>query len=518
MRRVRLTPGSTPWLLAHELRLSSRVLTTTPAGRRALIIISVVILGVALFGGFPLALWLSHVAVRESPVLVMGLDIALMAIFSLELSQTLSFATTAFFERGDLDLLFSSPLAPRKVLAARAVAIATAPFLWFAALLSLIVIPMALVGQPRWLAVYPVLIGVSLLAAAAGIALAMSLFDLIGARRTRTVGQLLAAVLGAAAFLCGQIPNLLPHHGRALLAAVSSWASGGAFAHPSPLTWPAEAVLGAPGPLAGFVLACAAVFALTTGSLGRRFAANAAIAIGTESGSRKAPGRAVTARGFQGGLLAILLRKELRLLVRDPTLLSQVLLRAVYLLPLTLLMLKQTSGSENQGVLGGLRLAGLAGVVTVLAGQLSGSLAWITLSGEDSTELLASAPVRSLQVRMGKLAAALLPVALTLGVPLGVLTVLSPWVGVCADLGVVAASVSACLVNLWFEKPLPRKTFRNRGGGSAIVAIAELFIGMAWGVTAFLAAFGSLWALLLLALSLGTMGVMSRFARPLRAY
>jgi ABC-2 type transport system permease protein len=104
----------------------------------------------------------------------------------------------AFFERGDLDLLLSSPLPSRRVLTVRAVGIATTPFLWFAAILTIVILPLAAVGEVRWLAVYPMLAAIALLASATGVSLAMALFRLLGARRTRTVGQLIAAFIGAA--------------------------------------------------------------------------------------------------------------------------------------------------------------------------------------------------------------------------------------------------------------------------------------------------------------------------------
>ena len=97
----------------------------------------------------------------------------------------------------------------------RAVAIATVPFLWFAAILTIGALPLAVLGQPRWLTVYPVLAAIALLASAAGLGMAMGLFKLIGARATRTVGQLMAALIGASFFLVSQSRYFLPDGGRA---------------------------------------------------------------------------------------------------------------------------------------------------------------------------------------------------------------------------------------------------------------------------------------------------------------
>lgn len=240
------TPGSIPWLLANELRLSYRARSKS---KKTLYIVAAVFAGLTLVVGLPLALFLRHLPLRETPGVLLTLDAILLVVFTLILSQTLTMATIGFFERGDLDLLLSSPLPPRRVLTVRAVGIAVAPLLWFASLITIVVLPAALVGQPRWLTAYPVLIALALLASTAGMGLAMALFGLIGARRTRVFGQLLAAVIGAAFFLIGQARNLLPDHGSKLFGDMMRWADGGAMQPGAPLTWPAMALLGHPLPL-----------------------------------------------------------------------------------------------------------------------------------------------------------------------------------------------------------------------------------------------------------------------------
>jgi ABC-2 type transport system permease protein len=379
-------------------------------------------------------------------------------------------------------------------------------------------------GQPRWLAGYPVLASIALLAAAAGLSLAMGLFKLIGARATRTVGQLLAAIIGASFFLISQSRNFLPDGGRRLFGGVFGWAESGVFDPGAPLSWPARAVFGEPTPLLAFIGASVLIFMGVAAGLGRRFSADASVAAGVDSGSTQVSSRTVSARSFGGGVFVTMMRKELRLLVRDPTLLSQVLLRTLYVLPLTFVMVKGAGQSPSQHIsqvaamVGALRLASLAGAVTFMAGQVAGSLAWITISAEDAPELLACAPVDGGVVRRAKLAATMIPVAILLALPLGALLWLAPWVGACAILGAIAASASAGLINLWFEKPTPRKAFRNRRGGSVLGAIAETLVCLGWGVTAGMAAAMTPWALIPAAASLVALGVLYGLSDPNRAY
>ena len=271
-------------------------------GSLNLIIVGCVLVITTIVGGVPMALALRHVPIRETPLMIMMFDIAIAAIFTLILSQTLASATMAFYERGDLDLLLSSPIPPRRVLTVRAVGIATMPFLWFAAILTIAVLPMAVLGQPRWLAGYPVIACVALLAAAAGVSLAMGLFKLIGARATRTVGQLMAAVIGASFFLISQSRNFLPDGGRRVFGGVMRWTQSGVFEPGSPLAWPARAVFGEPLPLLGFVALSVVIFAGVAAGLGRRFSADASVAAGVQSGAVRASDRAVSARSFGGGV------------------------------------------------------------------------------------------------------------------------------------------------------------------------------------------------------------------------
>ena len=515
---IALAPGSIPWLLAHELKLAFRA--RSKRGNVTMLIILAVMVVLMMVVGLPLALALRFAPIRETPGLFMLLDLILLAIFTLILSQTLAGAISAFFERGDLDLLLSSPLPPRQVLTARAVAIAVAPLLWFTGLVSVIVVPAAALGQVRWLNAYPVLIALAMLASAAGMSLAMGLFGLIGARRARTVGQILAALIGAGFFLVGQLRNMLPDHGSQVFAGVMRWADSGVFEAGSPLAWPALAVLGHPLPLAVFGGGSALLFAAVVAGLGRRFASNAGAAAGVTAGPVRSAGRRATVQGFEGGLNAALVRKELRLLLRDPALLSQVLLRVLYILPLGFAMVRGASAPHRYyptGVATGGPVT-LTLAVVFVAGQLAGSLAWITISAEDAPELLACAPVDGARVRWAKLAAAMIPIAALLGPLLAALAWYSPWTGLCATVGAAGSAVSAGLINLWFEKPAQRKAFRGRRSGSVLSSVAEVLSGLGWGVSAGIAAAGSAWALAPLVVTVAMLALAGALARPKRGY
>jgi ABC-2 type transport system permease protein len=317
-----------------------------------------------------------------------------------------------------------------------------------------------------------------------------------------------------------QAKSLLPDNGRALFGGALAWARSGLFDPGAPLAWPTRAVMGDPLALLVFTTLSVGVFLGVTAALGRRFAADASLAAGAGADRTRRSSAPVTVAGFRDGVFIAMMRKEIRLLVRDPTLLSQVLLRTLYILPMTFVLARNAGRSSEgaHGLMGSFTLAAGAGAVSFMAGQVAGSLAWIAISAEDAPELIACAPVLAAVVRRAKLTAVMIPVAALLAMPLGALLVFSPWIGVCALAGSAASAISSGLINLWFEKPAPRKAFRSRRGGSVLGASAELLIGLGWGVAAAMAAFASPWALIPTAVTLAALAALYGLSAPDRAY
>ena len=480
-----LSPGGFLWLLVHEVRVTFR--GGVRSNRIGLAITAVFITVLTVFAGFPLAVALRHYKLLLTPIVVLSIDAAVFVVFTLLLSQTLSSATLALYERGDLDLVLSSPVSARRVLAVRALVIATSPLAIFLSLLGPMVIPSAFFGHPQWLAAVGVLASLSLAASSVGLFLAMALFSLIGPRRTRTLGQLLAAFIGAALFLGGQSRYVFGQQAPQAMALFKELSATGMFRRDTLFGSLAAAVVGEPIPFASLVLSAVGLFVFASWALGTRFSRDASIAAGLSTGAARAS-RSRPVRGFRGGVFRSLVRKELLLLARDPALLSQVFLRVLYLLPLVFILVRNTQAHlEGQ-------VSTSTGALVFIASQVSASLAWITVSAEDAPDLLVSAPISRRFTRRAKLSAALLPLIVLLVIPVGYLSMLSPRIGLIAAMGVAAASISAGLINLWYEVPGQRRQFRRRGSGTLVGNIAVLLMGLAWSATTSSAAFGSRWA------------------------
>lgn len=482
-------PASTPWLLAHELRLSWRGFKDGRKGRGPGAVIAFGVLGaMILVGGVFLGLGVREVDVPVIPLAVAIADLALAVILTLMLSTTLAGAADALYERNDLDLLFSSPLAPRRVLFVRALGMAINAGLWFMVPAVLLLTPSIVLGHWAWASVFVVLAAAALGASGVGLLLAMALFALIGPRRTRTVAQVLAALIGAAFFLASQFRTLFGEStSQSLFARIALDVRDGRLALPPFADWPLRAALGQPVPLLVLTAVGAGIFLVAAQVLGRRFADAAAATQGAETRkAAKGPTRAFAAGAFRATV-----RKELRLISRDAALLSQVLLRVLYLLPMAFLM------ARTAAHLPAWALAGPAAAVSFLAGQVAGSLIWITVSAEDTPDLLAISPTPVGVLRRAKLAAALIPVAVLLAVPIVVLAWFAPLAALWTAIGAGLTAWSAGLIGIWHQKPGKRADFRRRRAGSFLAALAELSIALlVGGATALAVAGWYVWALL----------------------
>ena len=226
------------------------------------------------------------------------------------------------------------------------------------------------------LALYPALAGAALLAAAGGLLLAMGLFRLIGPARTRVAAQILAGLIGATFTIVLQLRRYWPD-------------AGGLPAIPRDgplhelLALPVRAAFGDRAALAAWLGLSLAAFAAAALGLGPAFASDAARAAGAVTSPRRPRRARDPARAFGGTALAQLRSKERLVILRDPWVLSQVMLQILYMLPMGAVL---WTGSDDIGL-------ALAPTISVIAFQMSSSLAWLSLSGEDAPDLLATAPL-----------------------------------------------------------------------------------------------------------------------------
>jgi ABC-2 type transport system permease protein len=486
-------PGSIPWLMAHELRLFWRRGKMRP--KSGLILIGLILGGWLLLSFFlfqkigPLIPPPPFLNGPGDGLALAAIGVMVGFIASVMTSGAILAAVDAIYTRNDLDLLLSSPVSPWRVLVVRSSAIAVGALPLYAGMLGPPLIWMTIFSSPLWLSAIVVLATLAFAATGLALLIVTGLFRLIGPRSTRVLAQIISAVAGATVFLSFQLFNL------------NSRGTGGmsqdqmttmiAGLNIDPHVWwlfPARAFTGDIVSTVLWLLGVAMLFPLGVFVFSRSFVADAAAA--SAMGKRK---RGMDARVAQvhGGVMQSVVRKELRLLARDPLLLSQIGLQLIYFIPLAFILIR-----PDRGIM--LTEAAFAPALTLLAGTLAGSLTWITVSAEDAPDLLASAPVQAKTVDRAKFASAVAPVLILMAIPVAILLVRDAWAGLWTAGGVIASAISAALIGLWRRAPGTRREFvRRRAKGTLMAGLGQALVAMGITATAGLGAYGLPWIAIL---------------------
>jgi ABC-2 type transport system permease protein len=252
--------------------------------------------------------------------------------------------------------------------------------------------------------------------------------------------------------------------------------------------WPGQASVSDPRALAIVLIGSILVFAVSTRLVAPAVAAWARASFG-------APGPVATRRAregrddlvFRAGVLRALFLKEWRLLARNPLTVFHTLMKSLYLAPLVVVALR-----ADDPLLGA---AGVAGLVVAIALQLASALAHTTVSGEDARDLVAAAPLPASQMRLVKLAAAMVPVITLALLASMALALVSPRAAIWAFVMCLAAAICAGLLELWHEEPPSRTDLRRRTHDLSALTFVETAMTLAFGGATFLAVKGSPYAL-----------------------
>ena len=471
------------WFARHEIRLAWRewisMMTGGRRGRKRAAIIGLIAFAAimhlpayAVIGRFADL----QMPLEKSSLIVMSATIALA--WALMLSQAIESVTRVFYARDDLDLIMSSPVRLANVFSIRIAAIALS-VTGMALLLSTPFVDVLVVGGgARWFSAFGVVIAIGLSAAAVAIAVTLMLFRLIGPSRTRLVAQILAAIVGAGFVIALQVAAILSYGTLSRFAVLTSDAVA---AHAPDLDsfvwWPARAALGDGEALllllsVGLVL-LGAVMAMFSASF-----ADTAVSASVHAGSGPQDIRPKTFRG--GSRQQALRRKEFVLLRRDPWLISQTLMQLLYLVPPALLLWRSFADSSTAIIL-------ITPVIVMAAGQLAGGLAWLTISGEDAADLVATAPLPPARIIRAKIEVVLIAIGMIFAPLVLALGVASPPQAAVTAVGVIIGATCATSIQLWFRVQAKRSQFRRRQTSSRLATFAEAFSSIGWAATAALA-------------------------------
>jgi ABC-2 type transport system permease protein len=470
------------WFARHEIRLAWREwLAMMTGGRRKR---NRAVIGLIVFAAvmhLPAYAVIGRFADLRAPLDKASLIVITSTIFlawALMLSQAIESVTRVFYARADLDLIMSSPVKLENVFSVRIAAIALSVIAMALLLSTPFVDVLAFSGGIRWFAAYGVVVAIGLSAAAIAIAVTILLFRLIGPSRTRLVAQILAAIIGAGFVIALQVAAILSYGTLSRFAVLTSDAAA-AFA-PDPdsvVWWPARAALGDGEALllllAGGLVLLGAVMAMFSAKF-----ADTAVRVSAHAAPNRQASRA---KSFRRGSRQQALRwKEFVLLRRDPWLVSQTLMQLLYLVPPALMLWRSFSDSSAAIVL-------ITPVIVMAAGQLAGGLAWLTISGEDAADLVATAPLTPSRVIRAKIEVVLITIGAIFAPLVLALLFASPLQAAVTALGIIIAATSATAIQLWFRVQARRSQFRRRQTSSRLATFAEAFSSIGWAATAALA-------------------------------
>jgi len=470
------------WFARHEIRLAWRewlAMMTGARKKRTRAVIGLLLLAAILH--LPAYAVIGRFADLQAPLDKSALIVVTATIFlawALMLSQAIESVTRVFYARADLDLIMSSPVRLNNIFSVRIAAIALSVTAMALLLSSPFVDVLMIAGGIRWLSAFGVVIAIGLSAAAVAIAITVLLFRLIGPSRTRLAAQIIAAIIGAGFVIALQVAAILSYGTLSRFAVLTSDAAA-AYApdFDSPLWWPARAAIGDGEMLslllAGSLVLLGGVMAIFSPKFAGTVVSASATATTTRRGSRTTSFR-------RGSRQSALRWKELLLLRRDPWLVSQSLMQLLYLVPPALMLWRSFSDSSAATVL-------ITPVIVMAAGQLAGGLAWLTISGEDAADLVATAPMPPGSVIRAKVEVVMIAITAIFAPLIAALAIASPIQAMVTAIFVIIATVSAAAIQLWFRVQAKRSQFRRRQTSSRIATFAEAFCSIGWAATAILA-------------------------------
>jgi ABC-2 type transport system permease protein len=481
-------PGSIGWFARHEARLAWRdwlsLMTGGHRRRARTVALGFVLLALFTHGlAYLMFARSANLGGEADKSLLIGITGTLVLAWSLMLSQAMESVTRAFYARGDLDLILASPATAWRLFAVRIAAMAATIVALALVMAAPFINVLVWLGGVHWLGAYAAAVALAMDAVAIAVVLTVALFRTIGARRTRAISQIVAAVVGAG-FVIGIQLAAINSLGTMSRMAVLQMPALVALApdRGSAIWWPARAVLGEPVALAALlglsVAALAAAIYLFAPRFGQFALAAAGVSYGTTQRSRQQP------RFHSASPAQVLRRKEWTLLLRDPWLMSQTLMQLLYLLPPAFLLWRSFYARDSAAAL-------LVPVLIVAAGQLGGGLAWLAVSGEDAPELIASAPVPAARVLRAKTEAVLGCITLVFGPFVVVLAATTPFAALVASAGVTIAAGTATAIQFWFRAQAKRSLFRRRQTSSRVATFAEALASIGWAGTGALAATGT---------------------------
>lgn len=511
-------PGSILWLARHQIRLSwrlGRLGKKMPSWLKPVFtILFVAFLSFTMGYGIAKAFETAAGDYKQISSLAGAIILTLM-ISGISMNMMGSFMTIT--EKGDLDLLLSSPIPPHRFVAARLISSAWRGFCIYAGFATIFFGASIVMISPMFASIYVVVAGFAILDAALTYMIARQALLWFGLRN----GRRAIITLGAVGVLVGLFGYQMVSSSGSLgqlaareddpnasLVLLHDWV----VALTSNLSWLGGTILGDWLGALVFLVTGAVVSAAVLHFAGKRYDQDVAFLNGQND---HAPYRArkAHARQFRRPALVMVFHKEWLSLTRDPLFVSQLIVPLFTMVPFLGFVWNAMANPEEQSEMAPVMGALFAAITVFNVTMLTSSLAWLTASVEEARDLLQASPLDPKIILQGKVLAASGPAIIELFLvaalvawawPVAALTILVMGTATCAG---------ACVIEFSRPRPTKRPRMTQRPDRSLVAVLFGLGLGILWACAAGLAAAKIVWWLLPAALAI-TISYVAWATRP----
>ena len=511
-------PGSILWLARHQIRLSwrlGRLGKKMPSWLKPVFtILFVAFLSLTMGYGIAKAFEAAAGDYKQISSLAGAIVLTLM-ISGISMNMMGSFMTIT--EKGDLDLLLSSPIPPHRFVAARLISSAWRGFCIYAGFATIFFGASIVMISPMFASIYVVVAGFAILDAALTYMIARQALLWFGLRN----GRRAIITLGAVGVLVGLFGYQMVSSSGSLgqlaakeddpnasLVLLHDWV----VALTSNLSWLGGTILGDWLGALVFPVAGAVVSAAVLHFAGKRYDQDVAFLNGqNDHAPHKA--RKAHARQFRRPALVMVFHKEWLSLTRDPLFVSQLIVPLFTMVPFLGFVWNAMANPEEQSEMAPVMGAVCAAITVFNVTMLTSSLAWLTASVEEARDLLQASPLDPKIILQGKVLAASGPAIIELFLvaalvawawPVAALTILVMGTATCAG---------ACVIEFSRPRPTKRPKMTQRPDRSLVAVLFGLGLGILWACAAGLAAAKIVWWLLPAALAI-TISYVAWATRP----
>ncbi|MBV1777428.1 hypothetical protein KSF73_17030 [Burkholderiaceae bacterium DAT-1] len=468
-----MKPGSVLWLLKWELKLSFREMMSGSKQQAialwvgiALSAVLFLVLAAMAAGLFYLIDFTPQGAKLIDELGTTALGIAWLALLFVNLLISMQRTLAVLFERGDMDLLMSSPIPVSRLLTVRSIGIVLNAIylpLW-------LVVPFSLVGigfgHFNLIAMFPALLAMGAISSVPAMLSIIWLARRFGAKRAKHIAQRISVFVSIGFVLLMQLPNILIQSGKGdQLAHFFSQFKAPAQAV---CNWLGYAIVGSPQPLLGLILIGGGAFAWTIHLGKRQFGAltQADIAQSPHTGTQ------IDRVSFDLRLPSLVFRKEWKLILREPQLLMMTLMPPMLM---CLTIIGQIVGKHaDKG------LTMMTGMMVFIFAITASNLVWMAVALDEGHALLASAPADIRRIRKWQLISILIPILISSLLPLGLVASHDMELALRLGLATWIGSIVCGIQSRARSRPIPRSKMKKNMGRSGFETLYDMAAAGVW--------------------------------------